>query len=385
MSSAARPPKPRCRGCGDAISGAYLAFEGRDYHAGCLRCDECGAATSSFVAAPNRAGSARCCRPCAERLADRCACGCGGPCVDRTITALGRKFIESHFRCAECDAPPPGMSFMKVTRADASRHMHHAHLRRGGGDDDASEHVPVCEACYERNHAERCGVCEASLVNQKFFKTDVGDAVCARCKDATGAYCDDCGACVPRAFALSRRFAGLETRGASPGGGTRNVNRHHRTARRESGGVAVIGQCPACAATAIDADADAAAILNKVIHAMRGMGAVADAAATIKVQLVDADELARAAAKRHRGPNASGPRGVTRTSVAYEECRATGARRTVSRTLKGILALRGMSRGACGAVLAHEYGHAFMFLSDFPALPLRCVLYTGSHTTASAR
>ena len=67
----------------------------------------------------------------------------------------------------------------------------------------------------------------------------------------------------------------------------------------------------------LDADADAAAILNKVIHAMRGMGAVADAAATIKVQLVDADELARAAAKRHRGPNASGPRGVTRTSVAY--------------------------------------------------------------------
>ena len=44
------------------------------------------------------------------------------------------------------------------------------------------------------------------------------------------------------------------------------------TARRESGGEAVIGQCESCAATAVVDDADAAAILDRVIVAMAAIG-----------------------------------------------------------------------------------------------------------------
>ena len=41
------------------------------------------------------------------------------------------------------------------------------------------------------------------------------------------------------------------------------------------------------------------------------------------------------------------------------------------RFLKGVMLLRGMSENAAGAVLAHEYGHCYLFLGRFPALELR--------------
>ena len=59
--------------------------------------------------------------------------------------------------------------------------------------------------------------------------------------------------------------------------------------------------------------------MNRVIAALTGMGARGvDPDARINVELVDADRLARAADKRHRGPNAAGPRGATRTKIALE-------------------------------------------------------------------
>jgi hypothetical protein len=179
------------------------------------------------------------------------------------------------------------------------------------------------------------------------------------------------------------------------------------------------------------------------------------AARTIRVSLVDADALARAAKKTHRGPNAAGPRGVTRTRVALEGAappehwtavvdgwrvarrrpgedladrrddengrasvettprgsrsprvysrsprvysnsprvysnsprvsnsprallrRASAARSrpdvTVreTRELEGVLALRGASDVALGAVLAHEYAHGLFFLDEYPPMRL---------------
>ena len=40
------------------------------------------------------------------------------------------------------------------------------------------------------------------------------------------------------------------------------------------------------------------------------------------------------------------------------------------RILKGVVALKGMSTDALGAVLAHEYGHCYLFMRKFPLLPL---------------
>ena len=158
------------------------------------------------------------------------------------------------------------------------------------------------------------------------------------------------------------------------------------------------------------------------------------------VQLVAADRLARAADKRHRGPNANGPRGVTRTKITLEgkappeewkkimlgwrlERRGSGyelsedngvqlgdglnpnpkptdrtpvkgscdladaspgsiqraaqlarshpdVRVEEKRILNGVVALKGMSSDALGAVLAHEYGHCYLFMRKFPLLPL---------------
>ena len=143
------------------------------------------------------------------------------------------------------------------------------------------------------------------------------------------------------------------------------------------------------------------------------------------VRLVDADCLALAANKRHRGPSADGPRGVTRTKVelrgtapkerwseivdgwrldrrsgdgvrvAFDDAagsierrsprRSPATTRSVAETalarpdvsvredrrIKDVLLLRGMSRTATGATLAHEYGHCYLFARAFPSLPLK--------------
>ena len=42
-----------------------------------------------------------------------------------------------------------------------------------------------------------------------------------------------------------------------------------------------------------------------------------------------------------------------------------------SRRIEDVLLLRGMSRTATGATLAHEFGHCYLFARAFPALPLK--------------
>ena len=145
----------------------------------------------------------------------------------------------------------------------------------------------------------------------------------------------------------------------------------------------------------------------------------------VVVRLVDADRLASAARTRHRGPSADGPRGVTRTKVelrgtapkerwaeivdgwrldrrvASETSETNDGERTTnalsrsersptrsvaatarpdvsdvsdvreSRRIEDVLLLRGMSRTATGATLAHEFGHCYLFARAFPALPLK--------------
>ena len=375
----------RCAGCGEGIDGEFLRALGRKYHRGCFRCVECRADVStSYLTHDDRPW----CRACHVAVhAERCACGCGRGVEGSIVSALGKKYLDGHFRCAECRGAFANGSFVRVAS-------------RAGGEKDTA----VCDACYAANHAEKCAVCATALVNCRFSRTtDHGEPMCVACARAPGAVCDDCGRCVPERW---RRRAAVPSSSA------------RRTARRASGGEAIVGQCESCARSAVLDDASAARLMNRVIAALTGMGARGvDPDARINVELVDADRLARAADKRHRGPNAAGPRGVTRTKIALEgvaprerwteivdgwalerarseteraERRfASGkspgttrrdAKRALAdpdvevrerRFLKGVMLLRGMSENAAGAVLAHEYGHCYLFLGRFPALELR--------------
>jgi hypothetical protein len=399
----------KCDGCGRGMGGAFVRALGGKYHRECFKCNRCSRdVTSKYVEGPDGAPYCRGCH--VKNFAPRCACGCGNGLEGNVTSAMGRKFIEGHFRCTDCDKEFRRGKFNRVANPEA------------GGDDRA-----VCEGCYRNTHAPRCAVCSTAMAGGESYvrNVDSDEAMCDRCNATSGSVCDDCGFCVPKEFQQKQRRMDFrnEDHGAT------------RTARRASGGEAVIGQCERCAVDAVNDDVLAAHLMNKVIRFCTHAGASsAPGDQTVAVQLVAADRLARAADKRHRGPNANGPRGVTRTKITlegrappeewrkimlgwrlerrgsgYELSENDGTQGEVAtvdttpvkgscdladaspgsiqraaqlarshpdvsvdekRILKGVVALKGMSADALGAVLAHEYGHCYLFMRKFPLLPL---------------
>ena len=440
----------KCGGCGRGVVGDHVvALRGTPFHKACFRCVKCRASLVGRKHVPHE-GKAWCAECHVDAFAERCGCGCGRGVAGDVVVALGKRFLAGHFVCAECRGPFPNGDFMKVD-VDASsvtgRVGENVALSPNRGGDAGARAsfsnssaratrdptrakaasaatVAVCRACYASNHAERCACCDKALVGCRFVRvgrdgTDEsapddagaarGEAMCLACEATPGTLCDDCGRCV----SLADRAA----RGAV-----------EKTARRQSGGVATIGQCGSCRSTAVTSDEAAKALLARVAAALKRVGAKEAPAAAARdavVRLVDADCLALAANKRHRGPSADGPRGVTRTKVelrgtapkerwseivdgwrldrrsgdgvrvAFDDAagsierrsprRSPATTRSVAETalarpdvsvredrrIKDVLLLRGMSRTATGATLAHEYGHCYLFARAFPSLPLK--------------
>jgi paxillin len=443
----------KCGGCGRGVVGDHVvALRGTPFHKACFCCVRCRASLVGRKHVPHE-GKAWCAECHVAAFAERCGCGCGRGVSGDVVAALGKRFLAGHFACAECRGPFPNGDFMKVDvakRNTAGSENVALSPNRGGDarvvsafaetktpDDNPTKgvrvsvavSVAVCRACYASNHAERCACCAVPLVGCRFVRVDsgtdegaaaeienaenvttttrkkhFGQAMCLACDARPGSLCDDCGRCVSPADRVLG--AGSE-----------------KTARRQSGGIATIGQCGACRSTAVTSDETAKKMLADVAAALERVGArdaPPAASRDVVVRLVDADRLASAARTRHRGPSADGPRGVTRTKVELRgtapkerwaeivdgwrldrrvasetndsprgtrgrdlELRSTRsvaatalARPDVSdvresRRIEDVLLLRGMSRTATGATLAHEFGHCYLFARAFPALPLK--------------
>ena len=443
----------KCGGCGRGVVGDHVvALGGTPFHKACFCCVRCRASLVGRKHVPHE-GKAWCAECHVAAFAERCGCGCGRGVSGDVVVALGKRFLAGHFACAECRGPFPNGDFMKVdvaNRNTAGSENVALSPNRGGDarvvsafaetktpDDNPTKgvrvsvavSVAVCRACYASNHAERCACCAVPLVGCRFVRVDsgtdegaaaeienaenvttttrkkhFGQAMCLACDARPGSLCDDCGRCVSPADRVLG--AGSE-----------------KTARRQSGGIATIGQCGACRSTAVTSDETAKKMLADVAAALERVGArdaPPAASRDVVVRLVDADRLASAARTRHRGPSADGPRGVTRTKVELRgtapkerwaeivdgwrldrrvasetndsprgtrgrdlELRSTRsvaatalARPDVSdvresRRIEDVLLLRGMSRTATGATLAHEFGHCYLFARAFPALPLK--------------
>ena len=443
----------KCGGCGRGVVGDHVvALRGTPFHKACFCCVRCRASLVGRKHVPHE-GKAWCAECHVAAFAERCGCGCGRGVSGDVVAALGKRFLAGHFACAECRGPFPNGDFMKVDvakRNTAGSENVALSPNRGGDarvvsafaetktpDDNPTKgvrvsvavSVAVCRACYASNHAERCACCAVPLVGCRFVRVDsgtdegaaaeienaenvttttrkkhFGQAMCLACDARPGSLCDDCGRCVSPADRVLG--AGSE-----------------KTARRQSGGIATIGQCGACRSTAVTSDEAAKKMLADVAAALERVGArdaPPAASRDVVVRLVDADRLASAARTRHRGPSADGPRGVTRTKVELRgtapkerwaeivdgwrldrrvasetndsprgtrgrdlELRSTRsvaatalARPDVSdvresRRIEDVLLLRGMSRTATGATLAHEFGHCYLFARAFPALPLK--------------
>lgn len=425
---------PKCGGCGRGVVGDHVVALGKTpFHKACFRCTACRVSLVGRKHVPHQ-GKAWCAECHINAFAERCGCGCGRGISGDVVVALGKRFLAGHFVCAECRGPFPNGDFMKVDvepggeghfeNAAPSPNRNAKPFSSDATDAKRAATVAVCRACYASNHAERCACCDKALVGCRFVRvgsgTDEdagprlgegdesvsnaarGEAMCLACEAKPGNVCDDCGRCV----SLADRAA----HGAV-----------EKTARRQSGGVATIGQCGSCRSTAVHSEEAAKAMLERVAEALERVGArdaPAAAARDAVVRLVDADRLATAANKRHRGPSADGPRGVTRTKVelrgtapkerwseivdgwrldrggdvAFDDDVVAGASRrspattrSVAQTalarpdvsvreyrrIKDVLLLRGMSKTATGATLAHEYGHCYLFARAFPSLPLK--------------
>jgi len=271
----------KCGGCGRGVVGDHVvALRGTPFHKACFCCVRCRASLVGRKHVPHE-GKAWCAECHVAAFAERCGCGCGRGVSGDVVAALGKRFLAGHFACAECRGPFPNGDFMKVDvakRNTAGSENVALSPNRGGDarvvsafaetktpDDNPTKgvrvsvavSVAVCRACYASNHAERCACCAVPLVGCRFVRVDsgtdegaaaeienaenvttttrkkhFGQAMCLACDARPGSLCDDCGRCVSPADRVLG--AGSE-----------------KTARRQSGGIATIGQCGACRSTAV--------------------------------------------------------------------------------------------------------------------------------------
>jgi hypothetical protein len=95
---------PRCYTCKTTIIGEHVLALGRRYHNGHFFCAECGDPFTSNTPHVESEGYAYCVE-CAGKRTERRApkCGlCKGPVVGEVVMALGREFHEGCFRCGAC-------------------------------------------------------------------------------------------------------------------------------------------------------------------------------------------------------------------------------------------------------------------------------------------
>jgi hypothetical protein len=84
---------PRCRGCGERLTGAYLVSptDGGGYHPACLACQLCRRPCDAFVPVPSQP-DLLCCRQCHDHtFAEKCE-GCQKPLDGAVVAAMGKRW-----------------------------------------------------------------------------------------------------------------------------------------------------------------------------------------------------------------------------------------------------------------------------------------------------
>jgi hypothetical protein len=266
--------------------------------------------------------------------------------------------------------------------------------------------VPVCGRCFKDGCAPACGWCGAGMV--KFVKLDTGEQVCAahvrgsnRAEDVDFSTCFSCGVlCNPaRGPAASSKGPGDAKICAPPGvdvGGNRAL-------------------CMPCHASVVRGASAVARLRDDVCSFFVAEGIVSESLAAklraLRIDVVTRAEMdAELRAGRSIHPNAEGVFGITLTAVTHAS--AGGASQSAGiggnssgcgggnvvggsgsgggsrsrpaagraappapaaapapvRTVERIAIIEGLPSPLAASVLAHELGHAVMFLSAFPKL-----------------
>eukprot|EP00241_Pyramimonas_parkeae_P021828 CAMPEP_0114286348 /NCGR_PEP_ID=MMETSP0059-20121206/5708_1 /TAXON_ID=36894 /ORGANISM="Pyramimonas parkeae, Strain CCMP726" /LENGTH=242 /DNA_ID=CAMNT_0001407379 /DNA_START=757 /DNA_END=1485 /DNA_ORIENTATION=- len=176
-------------------------------------------------------------------------------------------------------------------------------------------------------------------MNRQYEKNQWGQVMCHKHRDEGDAICHDCHRFLPKGCASM-----------------------------EDG----LAMCTGCAATAVRDDVVACSMLEKVRAALKPLGLGSDG--RIPCVVGSREKLQRACLKRSH-MHSKLPLGLTRCKLVQHPDGRT------QRFLKGVLLQSGLSSPMAYNVLAHEYGHCYMFMNRFPSLPPKleegvCELFT---------
>jgi hypothetical protein len=229
-------------------------------------------------------------------------------------------------RCAACGKPVSGRYVAAEGRAYHPEHFICASCQSPL---EGQSYVPqdsllYCQRCYRERFGVRCAVCGLAIEG-KYLEDDWGNRICERHRSA-----------LPECFCCRRLICEALTGGGVAYQDGRQV-------------------CNLCRRTAVDQVAQGLGMELLARHALESWGlALGDSA--LPVRLVDRAGLARA------GGQSGLVTGQTRVTIVTEGDHER------SRRVDEILVLYGLPQEYYAAVLAHEYGHAWLFRQRFPRL-----------------
>ena len=291
---------------------------------------------------------------------ERCG-GCGKPITGPYVEVLGKLWHPEHFVCTVCKCPFPNKKFL------------------------VKDGEPYCEKDYHQRFSPRCAGCRQPIIGS--YVSAMGRSwhpehfLCANCQKPTGQkflvkdgkpYCEEdyhllfspkCQVCgnvikgphlqnhwgerfckwhkgkLPECFSCGRLISDRLT-----GGGARYTD--GRTI------------CGLCRSRAVDKESRGIPLLISVRKTLGELD-LDPSQRDIPFRLTDRNELMRLARKGRKEKQVNGMARIRETSRKGVE---------LTRTIDEILALYGLPEEHLGAVLAHELGHAYLFLNHFPLL-----------------
>lgn len=281
--------------------------------------------TGAYITALDKQWHRECfqCAACAKRIE--------GSFLDHDGKAYHADCYHQRFspRCARDNQPITGAY---ITAMDKTWHAECFRCEQCGKPFRGKQYMehdgrPYCEDCYHELFSPRCAVCGDPL-RKEFLINSWGDQFHARHKDEH-----------PECYSCGRLLCKRMTNGGVTYGDGRAM-------------------CNLCLKTAIDAVDNAQPTVRRVLRFLAQQGLDLQGA-QMPVRLVDQHELLRQNTKHYT----QRPAGMT----CQQEHTQNG--RVARREITGILILHGLPGEHFAMIAAHEYGHAWLFLNGYPALP----------------
>mmetsp|Transcript_12866 Transcript_12866/g.39569 ORF Transcript_12866/g.39569 Transcript_12866/m.39569 type:complete len:424 (-) Transcript_12866:49-1320(-) len=353
-----------CALCRLRIDGSrgHLTFAQQPWHAECFRCGKCGdmlAGGQQLVQKDRRPFHERCFR---ELYGKRCAF-CKEFITKQYVKKNGEFLHESCFICCVC-----GKSL--------AREQYH---EQGGKVYCASDYqqlfCPKCALCGKTiasayisakkgNFHPKCFACTscgASFVNKSYVEHKSGQCYCEPCYENNfNPRCTLCHAVLKGEF---RRNVHQEPYCSSHEGSVPNCYSCARIVTEAYRNRYADGRimCGKCRKTAVVTKKTLELLFKEVIAFFKAEGLDAGTFEA-PLRLADQPTLNRL---HTRATREFQPSGLTR------KCEERAGNRVKSRSIQEVVLLDGLPEEHACAVLAHEYGHIYLFLRGFGELPLR--------------